>query len=194
MREGSRQVQSSAGQPDRSRRTLRTLPRLLPVLLTLAVMGLWVLCGTSAAAQQPAGPDAPVPSGSSPSGPVPSGLLPSTPVRSGPVLKGQLRDGAGKAIAGAQVILGGLGDGGGETAVVSRETTSDGAGRFVFTRLPAGTYTLTAGAMGMRSVPVRVMVDPSGPDGQPPVSLELAGSGGHDTASSPTNPTSRSPR
>lgn len=92
-------------------------------------------------------------------------------------LSGVARDSAGKAVAGAQVVLRG------ENLPASRETTADAAGHFTFAGVGAGAYSLTASSGTLRSAPVGVSVSASGE--QPPVNLVLEGPDVQRSASAP---------
>ncbi len=85
------------------------------------------------------------------------------------VLRGVVRDAAGRAVADAQVVLQG------KSLEVSRAVSTDTAGRFAFPGVARGAFTLTASRGRLRSAPVAVTVTGSGE--QPPVGLVLGDAG-----------------
>jgi tetratricopeptide (TPR) repeat protein len=93
----------------------------------------------------------------------------------GAVLSGVMHDPAGRAVGDAHVILQG------ENSQVSRETTTDATGRFTFSEVPTGTFTLTASTRRSRSAGVVVTV--TTPGEQPPIDLVLRGDGAQQSAS-----------
>ncbi|HVU47177.1 MAG TPA: tetratricopeptide repeat protein [Terracidiphilus sp.] len=95
----------------------------------------------------------------------------------GSILSGLVRDPAGKAMSDAHVVL--LD----KNSRVSRETTTDAAGRFSFNEVAAGTFTLTASSGILRSAAVAVSV--TTPGEQPPINLTLSGDNAQHTAPAP---------
>jgi Carboxypeptidase regulatory-like domain/TonB dependent receptor/TonB-dependent Receptor Plug Domain len=69
-------------------------------------------------------------------------LLPALHAQTTSTIEGTVTDRQGGAIAGAQVQISGT------TLAVGKTTTTDGNGRYQFTALPAGEYTLTASRAG----------------------------------------------
>ena len=95
----------------------------------------------------------------------------------GPLLRGTVRDSAGKEVRGAHIVL--LGD----SLKTQRETSSDAKGGFTFADVPIGAFTLTANSGALRSAAVSVTVSTSGE--QSAVNLVL---GASDTGRSGTSP------
>jgi tetratricopeptide (TPR) repeat protein len=87
----------------------------------------------------------------------------------GATLRGVVRDLAGKAAGGAQVVLRG------EKLPATRETSTDAEGRFTFVEVATGAYTLTAESGTTHSAAVAVTV--STPGEQPLINVVLGGSG-----------------
>ena len=84
------------------------------------------------------------------------------------ILNGMVRDGSGKAVGDAHVILRG------KNSAVYRETATDTAGRFTFADIAAGEYTLTVSSGTSRAA---ATVSVSAPGEQPLINLVLGGPG-----------------
>lgn len=91
------------------------------------------------------------------------------------ILSGVVRDGAGKPVGDAHVVLRE------EKSQLSRETATDAAGRFTFSGVDTGTYVLTASLGTVRSAAASITVSSSGE--HPPVDLTLGTSGAQRPAS-----------
>jgi tetratricopeptide (TPR) repeat protein len=93
----------------------------------------------------------------------------------GAMLRGVVYDSAGRAVGDAHVILLQV------ASKVSRETATDGAGRFTFAGVATGAFTLTASTKSLRSAAVAITV--ATPGEQPQINLVLGGSGAQPSAS-----------
>lgn len=95
----------------------------------------------------------------------------------GATLSGVVRDPAGRAVADAQVVLRG------KALPASRETATDAAGRFMFSDVATGAFTVTVSSGTLRSAAVAVTV--STPGDQPQINLVLGAAGATPSASTP---------
>lgn len=82
-------------------------------------------------------------------------------------LNGMVRDSAGRAVGDAHVVLRG------EKSLVTLETNTDAAGRFTFSEVSTGAFTVTASSGPLRSAAVTVIVSTRG--NQPLLDLMLSG-------------------
>lgn len=83
----------------------------------------------------------------------------------GATLSGVVRDSAGRAVGDAHVVLRG------DQSPVTRETNTDAAGRFTFSEVSTGAFTLMANSGSLRSVAITVTVGTRGD--QSPLNLVL---------------------
>jgi tetratricopeptide (TPR) repeat protein len=84
------------------------------------------------------------------------------------ILSGVVRDAAGRPVGNAHVVLRG------NASQVSRDATTDAAGRFTFVGVADGAFTLAASSGTLRSAAVAVTI--STPGEQPTIGLVLTGS------------------
>ncbi len=91
------------------------------------------------------------------------------------ILSGVVHDSAGRVVSNVHVVLRGV------DSLVTRETNTDAAGRFTFSEVATGAFTLTASSGTLRSAAIAVTV--STQSKQPLLNIVLSGSGAKGSAS-----------